>query len=66
MAALAYVVYCPSCSATIGGSRRSLDELRHRAQDHAQVTGHVVNLVAAATWVSVETIAGEPSLPLWE
>lgn len=61
-----HVAYCPQCSATLNS--RALQELVARliGQQHAQITGHVVNLVIADTWTVVDTLAGEPSLPLWD
>jgi hypothetical protein len=35
------------------------------AQDHARITGHPVQLCTADTWTAIETIVGEPALPLW-
>lgn len=60
------VAYCPSCSTTVH-SRVVAPEVAHvMASQHAQITGHVVNLVLADTWTVVDTVAGEPSLPLWD
>lgn len=61
-----HVTYCPSCSASLTPRALQEDVARVIGQQHAQITGHVVNLVIADTWTVVDTLAGEPSLPLWE
>jgi hypothetical protein len=57
--------YCPECNATLGGEGRYATAVRH-AQTHATVTGHPVHLVDARAWTVLETLSGEPSLPLWD
>jgi hypothetical protein len=60
-----YTAYCASCSVRLGGDVGE-GEAREHARQHARVTGHPVQLVDARDWVTLETIVGEPSLPLWE
>lgn len=57
--------YCPECSCTLGSAAGYALAVGH-AQQHARITGHVVQLAVADTWEAVETIHGEPSLPLWD
>ena len=59
------VAYCPSCSASLG-TPGELDRARDQAVTHCRVTGHVVQLVDAASWSAVESVYGEPGLPLWD
>lgn len=61
-----HVAYCPSCSASLTPRPLQEDVARVIGQQHAQITGHVVNLVLSDTWTVVDTLAGEPSLPLWD
>jgi hypothetical protein len=60
-----YGAYCPSCSVTIhrGGTERAAELA---ATHHATITGHVVQLTDAVLWRVLRSVAGEPSLPLWE
>lgn len=60
------VAYCPQCSASLTARAVAPDVARIIGQQHAQITGHVVNVVLADTWTVVSTLAGEPSLPLWD
>lgn len=60
------VAYCPSCSATLTPRVVHDAVARVLGQQHAQITGHVVNVVLSDTWTVVGTLAGEPSLPLWD
>lgn len=60
-----WTAYCPSCDVRLGGDVGE-GEARGHAKQHARVTGHPVHLVDAARWRVVETIVGEPSLPLWD
>lgn len=56
--------YCAECSVTLGRPARYAVALGH-AQQHARITGHVV-VLADASWTVVDTVYGEPSLPLWD
>lgn len=58
--------YCPSCSCTLGSEWTRWTVAIGHAQQHARITGHAVQLVDARTWTALETIPGEPSLPLWD
>lgn len=60
------VPYCPSCSAPIDGPTEYLERARDAATTHARITGHVVQIATRDPWRAVETISGEPSLPLWD
>jgi hypothetical protein len=60
------VPYCASCSTSLVSRGREHHVAVAIAQDHARVTGHPVSLATADTWTHVETIVGEPALPLWE
>lgn len=66
MAPILWGGYCPSCSLSVVRSSRSEANAIRACEDHARITGHVVHLVDAGTWSVIDTIAGEPSLPLWE
>jgi len=57
--------YCPSCNVRLGGDATYAVAVGN-AQVHASICGHPVQLVDATTWEAVETVSGEPSLPLWE
>lgn len=59
------IAYCPSCNVTLGHEGRYARSVSH-AQVHATVTGHPVHVVSALNWSVVETLSGEPSLPLWD
>ena len=61
----AMTAYCPSCSVRLGGEDTFGDAAAH-AQVHASVTGHPVHIVACEDWAVVETVSGEPSLPMWD
>lgn len=61
-----HVAYCAQCSASMTPRAVHEDVARIVGQQHAQITGHVVGLVVADTWTQVDTLAGEPSLPLWD
>lgn len=59
-----YLAYCPECSHSLGhGGRYALAVAN--GQQHARITGHVVSVVYEPTWQHVETLYGEPGLPLW-
>jgi len=60
-----YRAYCPQCNVALGNEVGYAIALGH-AQQHARVTGHCLQVCEASTWTPVETVAGEPSLPLWE
>jgi hypothetical protein len=57
--------YCPSCSVTVlrAGTEHAAELA---AQHHSRITGHVLQLTDAVTWRVLRSVAGEPSLPLWE
>jgi hypothetical protein len=60
------VAYCPSCSVPVGERTRYLERARDQATLHARITGHTVQIADGVNWQAVETVAGEPSLPMWE
>lgn len=60
-----YAVYCPTCSVRLG-LEAPWAKAHADAQVHASITGHVVNLVDPESWRVTETVAGSPSLPLWD
>jgi hypothetical protein len=57
--------YCPDCNVRLGGDVRYAQAVSY-AQTHATVTGHPVHVVDARSWSVLETVSGEPSLPLWD
>lgn len=59
------VPYCAECSTSVGPPV-PLPRARVAAQEHARITGHVVQLADVATWRPLGSVAGEPALPLWE
>lgn len=59
------VAYCPSCSHQLGAGSKFYSDVVGNAQTHASVTGHFVQIVQQDTWTTIETVAGEPALPLW-
>ena len=61
-----YVAYCPSCSVQLGTPTRYQTVVDGHAVQHAQVTGHPVQVTDVRTWTACYTVSGEPSLPLWD
>lgn len=59
------VAYCPTCNVTLGHEGRYAHAVRN-GQTHATVTGHPTHVCDGRNWQVVETVSGEPSLPLWD
>lgn len=59
------VAYCPSCNKALCGGGTYGNAVA-RAQVHCTVAGHPVQIVDLLSWKSIETVAGEPALPLWD
>jgi hypothetical protein len=57
--------YCPSCNKPLSRGDTYANSVA-RAQVHAGVTGHFVSVAYSADSTHIETIAGEPGLPLWD
>ena len=62
---MAVYPYCPQCSHRVGPEVGEA-WAEEAAWEHSRLTGHVVQLVDADSHVALRSVAGEPSLPLWD
>jgi hypothetical protein len=57
--------YCPTCNVALGLPSSDLIARSH-AQTHSSICGHPTHVVDANTWQVLDTLSGEPALPLWD